>query len=111
MAALLLPYTVLPQEGAPGPIKKRLVKLTIEVTDRDDKAPVENALVYVKSKGEDFEKSLDTNPRGIAKFTDVPLGKVRIQVIGRGRKTWGDDFELKQETQRITVSLEKKEKE
>jgi hypothetical protein len=110
MTALLLSYTALSQVATPGPPKKpRLAKLVIQVTDLD-RAPVKNVQVSLESLGEDrFEKKAETNRNGIAKLTDIPLGKFRIQVTGLGWKTWGEDRELSEQTHTIAVLLEKEQ--
>src|SRR5215470_7985219 len=108
MAALLLSYTVLSQVAG-QPKKPRLAKLVIQVTD-PDQAPVENAQVSLESVGGDkFEKKAETNHNGIAKLTDIPLGKFRIQVTGRGLQPWGEDRELTEQTHRIEVPLKKEQ--
>lgn len=46
-----------------------------------------------------------TNQEGIAKLPALPQGKVRIQVTAKGYQTFGQMYDLNQETQTIEVKL------
>ena len=90
------------------------IKLRVEVTAGEKNQPVENASVYVKfvqgrtlTKDKKFEMNLKTNREGIAKVPDIPRGKVLIQVIAEGWKTFGRWYDLEEEEQTIKIHLEK----
>lgn len=89
-------------------------KLRVEVTAGEKPAPVDNASVYVKyqkertlAKDQMIEMNLKTNREGVARAAGVPRGKVLIQVIAPGWKTFGAWYDLNQEEQTIKISLQK----
>jgi hypothetical protein len=89
-------------------------RLTIEVTAGDDNVPVENASVYVKFverrkfwKDKKYELNVKTNREGIAHIPDPPLGKVLIQIIAEGWRTYGQSYEITDQKQVIKIHLEK----
>ena len=74
--------------------------------------PVKNAEVVIhlidnhgKQKQEGLE--LKTHDDGKAEATGIPYGKVRIQVIAPGFRTYGEDFSIDQPTHEITIKLQK----
>jgi hypothetical protein len=89
------------------------VKLRIEVTSPDGK-PVSNASVYVRfnetvglfRKNKLAEMSLKTNQDGSAKVTDVPQGKILIQVIAKGWHTFGKWYDIETESETVQIKLE-----
>ncbi len=89
-------------------------RLTIEVTGGENNVPVENASVYVKfvmarklAKDKRYELNVKTNREGITHVPDAPLGKVLIQVIAEGWKTFGRWYEITEMKQMIQIHLEK----
>ena len=95
-------------QPAPAP-----AKLTIEVTGGDENKPVENASVYLKTveehmlKDKKFEVNVKTNQKGVAHVPDPPAGRVLIQVVAEGWKTYGHWFDVTDPKQVIKVHLEK----
>jgi Carboxypeptidase regulatory-like domain len=74
--------------------------------------PVKNAEVVLhliddhgKQKQEGLE--LKTHDDGKAEATGIPYGKVRIQVIAPGFKTYGEDVKVDQPNLEITIKLQK----
>lgn len=72
--------------------------------------PVRNASVILHPVEEDGSQGkgglqLKTDPEGKASTPGVPFGKVRIQVLARGFQTFGEDFDINQEQQEITIKL------
>jgi hypothetical protein len=74
--------------------------------------PVKNAEVVIhlidnhgKQKQEGLE--LKTHDDGKAEATGIPYGKVRIQVIAPGFRTYGEDFSIDQPTHEIIIKLQK----
>src|ERR1700756_4746638 len=74
--------------------------------------PVKNAEVVVhlvdkngKEKQEGLE--LKTHDDGKAEASGIPYGKVRIQVIAPGLKTYGEDFSVNQPNLEITIKMQK----
>jgi hypothetical protein len=104
----LPPAKVKPQTPIPGN------RLTIEVTGGEKNVPVENASVYVKfvqerkfKKDKKYELNVKTNRDGVAHVPDAPEGKVLIQVIAEGWKTFGRWFEISGPQQTVQIHLEK----
>ena len=71
-------------------------KLTIEVTGGDENKPIENASVYVK-----------TNMKGVAHVPDAPTGRLLIQVVADGWKTYGHWYDVTDLKQAIKIHLER----
>lgn len=89
-------------------------RLRIEVVGGDADAPVENASVYLKyveerklRKDKKIELNVKTNREGVAHVPDAPLGKVLVQVIAEGWKTYGKWIEITDPRQIIKIKLEK----
>jgi hypothetical protein len=92
----------------------RPTRLTIEVTGGEKSLPVENASVYVKyieqrtlRKDKKLELNVKTNREGIAHVPEAPLGRVLIQIIADGWKTYGRWYDITDPQQVIKVRLEK----
>src|SRR5450755_3815060 len=71
-------------------------RVTIEVTGGEKDAPVENASVYLKYvkdrkivKDKQYELNVKTNRDGIAHVPNAPVGRVLIQIVAEGWKTYG----------------------
>lgn len=91
-----------------------LERVTIEVTGGDKDAPVENASVYLKYvkdrkivKDKQYEMNVKTNRDGIAHVPNAPLGRVLIQIIAEGWKTYGRWYDITDAKQPIKIRLEK----
>ena len=89
-------------------------RLTIEVTGGDKDVPVENASVYVKyveerklAKDKKIALNVKTNRNGTAHIPDAPLGKVLVQVVAEGWKTYGKWVDITDARQTIKVHLER----
>ena len=72
--------------------------------------PVRNASVVLHpvNKGGKQSKGgmeLKTDADGKASLDVVPYGKIRIQAIAPGLQTYGDDFEINQPEQQITIKM------
>ncbi|HXN19809.1 MAG TPA: carboxypeptidase-like regulatory domain-containing protein [Candidatus Binatus sp.] len=110
------------QTQTPAPDKKdkdkkstdpATVKLRIEVTGADGK-PVGNASVYVRfnEPGGLFhheklaELNFKTNQDGSVKVTDLPQGKILIQVVAKGWHTFGKWYEFNTDTETVQIKLD-----
>jgi len=113
LAAVLVLLVIAPafagQKPVPGQ-KTALVNMTI-VREANGK-PVKNAEVVLhlvdpngKQRSEGLE--LKTHDDGKAEASAIPYGKVRIQVIAPGFKTYGEDFDVNQPNLAITIKLQK----
>ncbi len=110
----LLPRPLVAQSGEKPAVREGYTKLRIEVTAGEKGEPVENASVYVRykqvhllAKDKKIEMNLKTNRDGIAKSPEVPRGKVLVQVIASGWKTFGQWYEIDQAEQTIKIHLQK----
>ncbi len=90
--------------------QEELVKLKIYVTAGVDNKPVGNASVYVRvpegKKGKLGEMNLKTNEDGTVKSPDVPKGRVLIQVVAEGWKTYGKWYDLEKDEEEVKIHLE-----
>jgi hypothetical protein len=95
----------------PAPEQKTAsINMTV-IRDSSGK-PVKNAEVVIhlvdihgKQKAEGLE--LKTHDDGKAEATGIPYGKVRIQVIAPGFRTYGEDFSIDQPNHEFTIKLQK----
>lgn len=101
-----------PKQGAPRPDPQS--RITIEVTGGEKETPVENASVYFKyieehkiKKNKTMELNVKTNREGVAHVPDAPLGRVLIQVLAEGWKSYGRWFDITDQKQTIKIRLER----
>ena len=108
------------QEDSPAASKARTSKgdqmsrITIEVSGGENETPVENASVYLKyveerkiRKDKKVELNVKTNRDGTAHVPDAPMGRVLVQVVADGWKTYGRWYDITEAKQTIKVHLEK----
>ena len=101
----------------PPPPKKQaapVLRLTIVVTGGEKNLPVENASVYLKyyqehviKKDKVVELNVKTNQEGTAHIPEPQLGRVLIQVIAEGWKTYGRWYDLTDTKQTIEIQLQR----
>ena len=101
--AMLLP-------AASAEDKSALLKFVV-VRDYNGK-PIRNASVVMHPVKKDGKQSrgglqLKTDPEGKASFEGVPYGKLRVQVLATGFQTFGDDYEIDQPIEEITVKMKR----
>jgi len=109
LCALLLCLPALAGQKNPQPeLKTSTVNVTI--IKNETGKPVKNAEVVLhliddhgKQKQEGME--LKTHDDGKAEAPGIPYGKVRIQVIASGFKTFGEDYTVEQPTMQITIKM------
>ena len=78
----------------------------------DSGKPIRNAAVVLHPVGEHGKQGkggfeLKTDPDGKTHFDGIPYGTLRIQVIAPGFQTYGDDFNINQAEQEITIRLKR----
>jgi hypothetical protein len=74
--------------------------------------PVRNAEIVLHSvdeKGNQKNEGLElkTHEDGKAQVTGIPYGKMRVQVIAPGFRTYGEDFDINQPAHEFTIKLQK----
>ena len=89
-------------------------RVTIEVSGGEKESPVENASVYLKyveehklKKDRKVELNVKTNRDGTAHIPEAPTGRVLLQVVAEGWKTYGRWYDITEAKQTIKVHLER----
>jgi hypothetical protein len=111
MLCILIASAALAGKKPPVPDQKT-ASINMTVVRNSSGKPVKNAEVVLhlidnhgKQKQEGLE--LKTHEDGKAEATGIPYGKVRIQVIAPGFRTYGEDFSIDQPNHEITIKLQK----
>jgi hypothetical protein len=86
--------------------------LAFVVLKDDSGKPVRNAAVVLHPVGKHGKQAkggfeLKTDNEGKTHFDGIPYGPIRVQVIASGFQTFGDDYEINQADQVITVRLKR----
>lgn len=84
----------------------------VTVLKNDNGKPVRNASVVLhpvdrKGRQEAGGLQLKTDGEGKADYNGIPYGKLRIQVIASGFQTFGQDYDINQQEQEITIKLQR----
>ena len=89
-------------------------RLAIEVTGGDLNKPVENASVYLKTleqhtilKDKKTEINVKTNHNGVAHVPEPPIGRVLIQVVADGWKSYGHWYDITDLKDTVKIHLER----
>lgn len=74
--------------------------------------PVRNAEIVLhpvdkSGRQKDQSVELKTHEDGKASVNGIPYGKVRVQVIAQGFRTYGEDYDINQPNHAITIKLQK----
>jgi len=108
------PSATTPESKAPATKPNAESRITIEVSGGEKETPVENASVYFKyveehkiKKNKTMELNVKTNRDGVAHVPDAPLGRVLIQVIAEGWKSYGRWFDITDAKQSIKIHLDR----
>ena len=90
------------------------VRLEILLTAKAGGKPIKNASVYVKFKekrrlrrDKKREWSLKTNPNGRAVLKSIPAGRVLIQIVAPGWRTYGKFYEFEGGKVSLEIELER----
>ncbi len=99
------------QKKGPAPEEKTASVNMMVIRDSNGK-PVKNAEVVlhlIDNHGKQMQEGLElkTHDDGKAEATGIPYGKVRIQVIASGFKTYGNDVTVDQPTIELTIKMQK----
>lgn len=95
--------------GKPTP---KSANLSFVVVRDSNGRPVRNAEIVlhpVDEKGNQKNEGLElkTHEDGKAQITGIPYGKMRVQVIAPGFRTYGEDFDINQPAHEFTIKLQK----
>lgn len=90
--------------------QEKVAKVYVLVLRAYNGKPVRNAAVVLHSVDKDGKQTkggmeLKTDADGKASLDIVPYGKLRIQAIAPGLQTYGDDIEISQPEQQITIKM------
>lgn len=117
LAGVAVLLVLLPGVFSAGADEEDWVSLEVKVVSQADETPVANARVHVQFKEGRFLKDKrrnwhsKTNGDGVAKFPRVPPGKLLIQVVAEGWKTFGKYYEIAEnsskKTELVEIKLEK----
>jgi hypothetical protein len=96
-------------DKAPASDKRNATsRLRIELTGGDENKPVADASVYLRFPDQKkVELDLKTNQEGIARSPEIRQGKVLIQVVAPGWKTYGEYHDVTESEQTIQIHLVK----
>ena len=91
---------------------EKIGDIHVTVLKDDNGKPVRNASVVLhpvnnKGKQESGGLQLKTDAEGKADYNGVPYGTLRIQVLAPGFQTFGQDFDINQQDQQITIKLQR----
>ena len=98
------------QKNPPPEVNSASVGVTV-IRDSNGK-PVKNAEVVlhlINTHGKPMQEGLElkTHDDGKAETSGIPYGKVRVQVIAPGFKTYGEDVSIDQPNIALTIKLQK----
>jgi hypothetical protein len=108
--ALLTPTLTAQSDKAPAAADKRNAtsRLRIELTGGDENKPVADASIYLRFPDQKkVELDLKTNQEGIARSPEIRQGKVLIQVVAQGWKTYGEYHDVTESEQTLQIHLVK----
>lgn len=111
LLSVFFSVAVVAKKKPPEP-EQKTASVNMTVIRNSSGKPVKNAEVVIhlidshgKAKQEGLE--LKTHEDGKAEATGIPYGKVRIQVIAPGFRTYGEDFSIDQPNLEFTIKLQK----
>jgi hypothetical protein len=97
---------------ATGLTEHKSATLQFVVVRDENGKPVRNAEIVLhavdkhgKQRSDGLE--LKTHEDGKAQISGIPLGKIRVQVIAHGLRTFGEDYDINQPSHEITIKMQK----
>lgn len=95
--------------------KDKSSDLKVTVVKAESGKPIRNAAVILhavnsKGKQEAGGLNLKTDQEGVATYSGLPYGKLRVQVIVPGRQTYGQDFDIDEPQEAVVVKMEPPQK-
>ncbi|HWX55671.1 MAG TPA: carboxypeptidase-like regulatory domain-containing protein [Verrucomicrobiae bacterium] len=109
-ALVVLGFALTAMAGNKSDEQKSTLNFVV-VRDSNGK-PVRYAEIVLHPVGKDGKQKQDglelkTHEDGTATISGVKYGKLRIQVIAPGFRTYGEDFDIRQPQRDITIKLQK----
>ena len=90
--------------------ESRMSSTSFVILKDDSGKPVRNAAVVLHPVGKNEKQGksgfeLKTDADGKTHFDGIPFGLLRVQVIAHGFQTFGNDYQISQPNQEITIRL------
>ena len=106
LIVVVFSFPALAKKKPPEP----LATLNFLVVGEENGKPVRNAAVVMHPVDEDGNQTaggleLKTSPDGKASYEGIPYGKLRVQVLAHGFQTYGEDYDIEQDSIDITIKL------
>jgi hypothetical protein len=97
---------------ASGLAEHKSATLQFVVVKDENGKPVRNAEIVlhaVDKHGKQHSDGLEikTHEDGKAQISGIPFGKLRVQVIAHGLRTFGEDYDINQPSHEITIKMQK----
>ena len=93
-----------------GSAEDKFGDVTIRVVKVENGKPIRNAYVVLHPLNSDGKEqgsiNLKTDSEGKTAFNNLPYGKLRIQVIAHGRKTFGQDYDFDAPEKEFEIKLQ-----
>lgn len=110
--AVVAGWAVLATAAERKQVEQKAAELHFLILKDSNGKPVRNAeivLHLVDKHGHQKDEGLElkTHEDGKADVSGIPYGKLRIQVIAPGFRTYGDDYEINQPNHDFTIKLQK----
>ena len=113
VAALLLGATQLAGQKPEDPKDDGNSRLTLQVLNESNKQPVADAHVVVRFVEERILRrdkrvswEAKTNRKGVVVLSDLPKGKLKVQIIAKGFQTYGNEHDLQKQHEEMTILLQ-----
>jgi hypothetical protein len=110
--AVLVPLAALALSCAPSFAgdQDKAARVEFLVVKSFNGKPVRNASVVLHPVSKDGKQSkggveLKTDADGKASMDSIPYGKLRVQALAPGLQTYGDDVEVKEPVQQVTIKM------
>ncbi len=92
--------------------EQKTASLNFQVVKEANGKPVRNAEVVLHLLDKDGKQlqaglELKTHENGKAETSGIPYGKLRVQVIAPGFRTYGEDFDINQPNLEIMIKMQK----
>ena len=93
-------------DPSPTPAPTAATNADVVILVKGNGHAIESAEAFLESDN-GYQDSLHTDEHGRARFSEVPVGDVAIQVTAAGWKTFGGQRQVHAGTNNVTVTLER----
>jgi len=97
---------------ATGLAEHKSATLQFVVVRDENGKPLHNAEIVLHAMDEHGKQRSDglqlkTHEDGKAQISGIPFGKIRVQVIAHGLRTFGENYDINQPSHEITIKMQK----